>query len=173
MFFPLPNLIGFQKPMRFLTPQKTKGRSTPPIFFAIPIANTKKDFRFRPHASAPHTQNIGNPMKQERFNAYRIMWVLVLYDLPTETKANMKDAHRFRKALLDDGFTLFQFSMYVRHCPSRENAEVHIKRVKFMLPKAGKVAIMCITDKQFGDIEIFFARNREEPPPTFQQLELF
>lgn len=60
-----------------------------------------------------------------------------------------------------------------RHCPSRENAEVHIKRVKFMLPKAGKVAIMCITDKQFGDIEIFFARNKEEPPPTFQQLELF
>lgn len=112
-------------------------------------------------------------MNAERFNAYRIMWVLVLYDLPTETKANMKDASRFRKSLLDDGFTLFQFSMYVRHCPSRENAEVHIKRVKFMLPKAGKVAIMCITDKQFGDIEIFFARNKEEPPPTFQQLELF
>ncbi|MNK39235.1 CRISPR-associated endoribonuclease Cas2 [compost metagenome] len=112
-------------------------------------------------------------MNAERFNAYRIMWVLVLYDLPTETKANMKDANRFRKALMDDGFALFQFSMYMRHCPSRENAEVHIKRVKFMLPKAGKVAIMCITDKQFGDIEIFFARNKEESPPTFQQLELF
>ncbi|MDE5429829.1 CRISPR-associated endonuclease Cas2 [Elizabethkingia meningoseptica] len=112
-------------------------------------------------------------MKEDRFNAYRIMWVLVLYDLPTETKANMRDAAQFRKRLLDDGFSLFQFSMYVRHCPSRENAEVHIKRTKAMLPKAGKVAIMCITDKQFGDIEIFFARNREEPPPTFQQLELF
>ncbi|MGJ1285003.1 CRISPR-associated endonuclease Cas2 [Sphingobacterium spiritivorum] len=112
-------------------------------------------------------------MKTERFNAYRIMWVLVLYDLPTETKVNVKDASRFRRSLLDDGFTLFQFSMYVRHCPSRENAEVHIKRVKLMLPKAGKVAIMCITDKQFGDIEIFFARNKEQPFPTFQQLELF
>lgn len=117
--------------------------------------------------------NPHSPMKQDRFNAYRIMWVLVLYDLPTETKANMRAANQFRKGLIDDGFTLFQFSMYVRHCPSRENAEVHIKRVKIMLPKAGKVAIMCITDKQFGDIEIFFARNKEEPPPTFQQLELF
>ncbi len=112
-------------------------------------------------------------MQSERFNAYRIMWVLVLYDLPTETKANMRDANLFRKRLIDDGFSLFQFSMYVRHCPSRENAEVHIKRVKGMLPKAGKVAIMCITDKQFGDIEIFFARNKEEPPPMWQQLELF
>jgi len=112
-------------------------------------------------------------MNAERFNAYRIMWVLVLYDLPTETKANMRDANLFRKRLLDDGFSLFQFSMYVRLCPSRENAEVHIKRVKNMLPKAGKVAIMSITDKQFGEIEIFFARSKEEPPPTYQQLELF
>ena len=112
-------------------------------------------------------------MKSDRLNAYRIMWVLVLYDLPTDTKANMKAANRFRKDLLDDGFSLFQFSMYVRHCPSRENAEVHIRRVKAMLPKYGKVAIMCITDKQFGDIEIFFARSKEEPPPTWQQLELF
>ena len=112
-------------------------------------------------------------MNAERFNAYRIMWVLVLYDLPTETKANMKAANLFRKRLLDDGFALFQFSMYMRHCPSRENAEVHIKRVTSILPKAGKVAIMYLTDKQFGDIEIFFARNKEEPPPTYQQLELF
>ena len=112
-------------------------------------------------------------MNGERFNAYRIMWVLVFYDLPTETKINMRDANKFRKGLLDNGFALFQFSMYMRHCTSRENAEVHIKRVKFMLPKAGKVAIMCITDKQFGDIELFSARNKEAVPPTYQQLELF
>lgn len=112
-------------------------------------------------------------MNAERFNAYRIMWIMVLYDLPTETKAMQKAANQFRKRLLDDGFSLFQFSMYIRHCPSRENADVHIKRVKKILPKAGKIAIMCITDKQFGDIEIFFARNKELPPQTYQQLEMF
>ena len=112
-------------------------------------------------------------MNTERFNAYRIMWILVLYDLPTETKENMRDANKFRKALIDDGFTLFQFSMYIRHCPSRENAEVHTNRVKRILPKSGKVAIMNITDKQFANIEIFFSRNKEAPPQTYQQLELF
>ncbi len=112
-------------------------------------------------------------MNAERFNAYRIMWVMVLYDLPTETKTMRRSANLFRKRLEDDGFTLFQFSIYIRHCPSRENAEVHIKRVKNMLPKEGKVAIMSITDKQFGDIEIFFARNKEKPMPMVQQLELF
>lgn len=112
-------------------------------------------------------------MNGERFSAYRIMWVLVLYDLPTETKTMMRAAHLFRKRLIADGFALFQFSMYVRHCPSRENAEVHIKRVKSWLPQYGKVAIMCITDKQFGCIELFYGRAPKNLPPTYQQLELF
>ena len=81
-------------------------------------------------------------MNSERLNAYRIMWVMVLYDLPTDTKENIKASNLFRKRLIDDGFSLFQFSMYIRHCPSRENAEVHIKRVKNILPKQGKVAII-------------------------------
>lgn len=101
------------------------------------------------------------------------MWVMVLYDLPTETKAMQKAANLFRKRLEDDGFALFQFSIYIRHCPSRENADVHIKRVKAILPKYGKVSIMKITDKQFGEIENFHARAKEDPPLTYQQLELF
>jgi CRISPR-associated protein Cas2 len=105
-------------------------------------------------------------MNAERFNAYRIMWVLVLYDLPTETKANMKDANRFRKALIDDGFTLFQFSMYVRHCPSRENAEVHIKRVKFMLPKAGKLPLCALPINNLVTLKSFLPeikKNHHQP----------
>ncbi len=108
-----------------------------------------------------------------RFNAYRIMWVLVLFDLPTVTKKEKKIASVFRKTLLKNGFTMFQFSMYIRHCPSRENAEVHIKRVKKILPKNGHVGILCITDKQFGAIEIYFGRQKTEPEAGAQQLELF
>lgn len=112
-------------------------------------------------------------MNAERYNAYRVMWIMVMYDLPTDTKAMRKDASRFRKQLEDNGFSLFQFSSYIRHCPSRENADVHIKRVKNLLPKHGKVAIMCITDKQFGAIEIFHSQQAEEMPCAHQQLELF
>ncbi len=101
------------------------------------------------------------------------MWVLVFYDLPTETKAMQKEARLFRKHLEEDGFVLFQFSIYIRYCASRENANVHIKRVRDNLPKYGKVAIMHITDKQFGDIEFFYSKQEEEPPPIYVQLELF
>ena len=68
---------------------------------------------------------------------------------------------------------MFQFSIYVRHCASQENAQVHIKRVKSFLPDYGKVGIMCITDKQFGDIEIFYGKKIQDVKPAEQQLELF
>ena len=109
----------------------------------------------------------------ERFSEYRIMWVLVFFDLPTETKKDRKNYAKFRKDLMRDGFSMFQFSMYIRHCPSRENAEVHIKRVKSFLPEYGHVAIMCITDKQFGNINVFYGSKPLVPNAPGQQLELF
>lgn len=112
-------------------------------------------------------------MSQIRYNAYRIMWIIVLFDLPTETKAERRAASGFRKNLIKDGFTMFQFSIYMRHCASRENAKVHLKRVKTMLPKYGKVCIFELTDKQFGNMELFHGRKEIEKPKTTQQLELF
>jgi CRISPR-associated protein Cas2 len=68
---------------------------------------------------------------------------------------------------------MFQFSIYLRHCSSRENANVHIERVKRILPAKGHIGIMCITDKQFGMMEIFRGRDQIDNPETVQQLELF
>ena len=109
----------------------------------------------------------------DRFSEYRIMWGLVLFDLPTETKKEKKAYSDFRKNLQRDGFTMFQFSIYVRHCASQENAEVHIKRVKSFLPEHGQIGIMCITDKQFGNIELFYGKKVQPPNTPGQQLELF
>ena len=110
----------------------------------------------------------------KRLSEYRVMWVMVFFDLPTETKKDKKAYADFRKNLQKDGFSMFQFSIYMRHCASVENAEVHIKRVKSMLPPYGHVGIMCITDRQFDAIEVFYGQK----PAALQakagvQLELF
>lgn len=108
-----------------------------------------------------------------RLNQYRILWVLVFFDLPTATKKDRKVYTRFRKDLLTDGFAMFQFSIYLRHCSSRENAAVHIKRVKKSLPAKGHIGIMTVTDKQFGMMELFYGKAEKKLPSTPQQLELF
>ncbi|MBC9812915.1 CRISPR-associated endonuclease Cas2 [Crocinitomicaceae bacterium CZZ-1] len=112
-------------------------------------------------------------MDTSRFNAYRTMWVMVLFDLPTETKKERRDASQFRKKLLESGFMMFQFSIYMRFCQSMENAEMHTKRVKNILPEKGKVGIFAITDKQFSRMEIFHGVKKQETNPPAQQLTLF
>lgn len=101
------------------------------------------------------------------------MWIFVFFDLPTETKRERKIYADFRKKLLRDGFSMFQFSIYLRHCPSRENADVHIKRVKQWLPEEGYVGILTVTDKQFGQMELFRGCQRMRHEAPTQQLELF
>ena len=101
------------------------------------------------------------------------MWILVFFDLPTETKTDRKAYTHFRKELMKDGFTMFQFSIYLRHCSSRENRDVHVKRVKQIMPAKGNVGILSITDKQFGLIEIFEGRKIADGFVEPHQLELF
>ena len=101
------------------------------------------------------------------------MWIMVFFDLPTDTTDDRKIYAQFRKRILKDGFTMFQFSIYLRHCPSSENATVHIKRVKQILPARGNIGILSITDKQFGNMELYWGKDKIVKPDTSQQLEMF
>ncbi len=54
---------------------------------------------------------------------YKIMKLICMFDLPTET-ARQKQAYRqFRKNLISEGFVMMQYSIYIRTCPSKEYAD--------------------------------------------------
>ena len=89
---------------------------------------------------------------ETRLNSYHVMWLFVFFDLPTTTKKERKNATQFRKTLEKDGFTMMQYSVYIRHCPSKENRDVHIKRIQTAVPEVGMVSILSVTDKQYGEI---------------------
>lgn len=101
------------------------------------------------------------------------MWLFVFFDLPTTTKKERKDAAQFRKALERDGFTMMQYSVYIRHCPSKENMNVHIARVRASMPPSGLTSILSVTDKQFGEIQNFWGKVEREKLTIPQQLEFF
>jgi CRISPR-associated protein Cas2 len=105
--------------------------------------------------------------------SYRIMWLFCFFDLPVETKKQRKLATGFRKDLLKDGFGMMQFSVYVRHCASRENLDVHVKRVSGFTPDTGSVSLLAITDKQFGNMVNLLGTKATAPPSTPKQLEMF
>lgn len=101
------------------------------------------------------------------------MWLFVFFDLPVEKKKQRKAATDFRKRLLKNGFVMMQYSIYTRHCASLESAEVHIKRVKMIIPEEGQVSILKITDKQYGQIINYWGKKAKPVGPTPKQLELF
>lgn len=101
------------------------------------------------------------------------MWVLAMFDLPTDTKDARRQYAQFRKALVKDGFEMMQYSVYARYCPSRENARVHKRRIQQNLPPDGEVRVLQLTDKQYEKMQVFWGkmRKRTEQPPA--QLQLF
>lgn len=99
------------------------------------------------------------------------MWVLVMFDLPVVEAEERKAANQFRKDIKLCGFTMMQLSVYIRHAASDENAQVHLKRVKGLLPPKGEVRAILITDKQFERMQIFYGKMSKPPKPAPKQLE--
>ena len=101
------------------------------------------------------------------------MWVIAMFDLPVDTPKARKAYARFRKTLLEDGFTMMQYSVYSRHCASIANAEMHVRRMGDRVPSEGEVRFLTITDRQFGRIEVFVGKKRRPTTPSPSQMELF
>lgn len=101
------------------------------------------------------------------------MWLLVMFDLPTDTKKNKKDAALFRKNLEKDGFGMCQFSVYMRFCASYESLQVHIKRVRSFIPESGTVSLLSITDKQYSEMINIRGAVEKKNTPQPLQFEIF
>ena len=102
----------------------------------------------------------------------RYMRILVFFDLPVKTKAERRRATRFRKDLIDDGYIMLQLSVYSRICKGEDTAEKHKKRLKTLVPDAGSVRVLSVTEKQYAamDILVGVAKKTEkiyDPETTF------
>lgn len=106
-------------------------------------------------------------------SGYRLMWILVMFDLPTDTKLQRKAATRFRDFLLDEGFERSQFSVYARFVNGKEAFVTRVSRIERHLPEAGDVQILNFTDRQYRDIVHFSDQGRRASRENPQQLVMF
>ena len=109
----------------------------------------------------------------ELLSAWRAMWVIVMFDLPTMTKKEKRRYTQFRKLLLEEGFSMMQFSIYGRHHPTREKAETKIWRITQNIPLQGEIRILRVTEAQFARMEVFSNYRRSPPEREPPQLELW
>ena len=113
------------------------------------------------------------PRRQFTLSGYRGMWLFAMFDLPVDTRQARKRYAFFRKVLLQEGFSMLQYSVYARYCASEEAADRQRTQVRTALPPEGYVRLLMVTDRQFGKMDSFIGKSREpieKPPP---QLQLF
>ncbi len=101
------------------------------------------------------------------------MWILVMFDLPTDTKPHRKAATTFRNFLLDEGFERSQFSVYARFVNGKEAFRTRVTRIERNLPALGDIQILNFTDRQYRDIVHFSDQGRRKARENPQQLVMF
>lgn len=106
-------------------------------------------------------------------SGYRLMWIIVMFDLPVVEKTERRAATEFRNALLDLGFEMSQFSVYMRFCTSAAQVDTYCKRVETALPAGGKVNILQFTDRQYERIISYQGKARQAEQKVPDQFDLF
>ena len=96
-----------------------------------------------------------------------------MFDLPVTTKPERRAATEFRTHLLDLGFEMAQFSVYMRFCSGKEQVESYIRRIEGYLPAGGRVDILGFTDKQYESIVSFSQGEKDASRKNPGQISLF
>nr|WP_299047502.1 CRISPR-associated endonuclease Cas2 [uncultured Actinomyces sp.] len=101
------------------------------------------------------------------------MWSIVMFDLPVLTAKQRREASRFRHLLLDEGFWMAQYSVYVRYSPTMSGEVRRIRAIKAALPDGGEVRVLYVTDREWSTMLCFREEAPLAPDPAPQQLTIF
>ena len=102
------------------------------------------------------------------------MRLIVMFDLPTITKADKKAYTVFRRFLLKDGYDMLQWSVYGRIANGIDGAKKHLKRLDKNLPPEGSVRCLQVTEKQFVEMKMLVGkRKKQEKKVDACQMLLF
>lgn len=110
--------------------------------------------------------------RQTWISGYRVLWILVTFDLPVVEKEERKRATAFRQYLLDEGFRMAQFSVYYRLVDGRDSAQALERRIEKKVPARGSVHVLTITDNQYENIRVYGSSDHESMEKP-DQLQLF
>lgn len=90
----------------------------------------------------------------------KYMKLLCMFDLPMDTSEQQRIYRKFRKDIISEGFSMIQYSVYVRTCPNRQYAMQLEKRLQKIMPKEGNVRLLTVTEKQYEEMKILVGSKK-------------
>ena len=98
------------------------------------------------------------------------MRLMIMFDLPVDTSEQRRNYRKFRKALINEGFLMIQYSVYVKVCVNRKSAKFAEGRIKSYLPKNGLVQSLMLTEKQYNDMHFLIGEPVDDVRNTSDRL---
>lgn len=90
------------------------------------------------------------------------MRLLIMFDLSVETSKQRKAYRNFRKDLINEGFTMIQYSVYVRVCVNRKSAQFLEKKIGAFVPDAGIIQSLMLTEKQYNEMHFLLGKEKKD-----------
>jgi len=112
-------------------------------------------------------------------SSYRMGWLVVMFDLPTDTAEERRKAARFRNDLLDRGYLMLQYSVYVRCAVTLDRKKHLLAELNAINPDTGSVKCLFITDAQWGqmvticDVQKYGDRHADNDSLRGEQLQFW
>lgn len=85
-----------------------------------------------------------------------------MFDLPVETSEERRNYRKFRKALINEGFLMIQYSVYARVCIDRKAASFLEKRIALLAPAKGLIQTLMVTEKQYNSMHFLAGEFKKD-----------
>ena len=109
-------------------------------------------------------------------SAYSFMWLMIMFDMPTDTKTDRKKYRWLREKLIKEGYIMMQYSIYIKTFHSVEAARHGREKIKNFISNnilKGSIRLMTFTDKQFSNMDVIVGTKKESEKRAPRQLTLF
>lgn len=103
----------------------------------------------------------------------RFMRLIVMFDLPVITETDKKIYSKFRRFLLNDGYFMLQYSIYVRVCKNADDVHKHEVKLSVNMPSRGNVRLLQVTENQFQSMKILCGKSVGEEKIGMDSLIIF
>lgn len=91
---------------------------------------------------------------------YRQMRLILMFDLPTDDDIDKKIYSKFKKDIFKLGYTMIQYSVYVKCVNSQSKVQQEVDKINKSLPKRGNIRIIAITEAQYEKMYILRGKRK-------------
>lgn len=103
----------------------------------------------------------------------KLMRLIVMFDLPVASKPDRRRYTRFRKFLIEDGYSMMQFSVYARVVVGLDGVNTHMNRLRASLPPVGHIRAIAVTEKQYASMWFLVGEPTSQEEIVGSQLQIW